>query len=83
MISTNNNILVSSAIICIVTAITGGMIYKILSNKKRNYVKVAKVLKLFIYPVKSLAAVEVSELEVTKSGVKFGPFKDRSFLELI
>ena len=73
----NNNILRSGAVICIVTLITGGIVYMISSNRRRNYRKVAKVVKLIIYPVKSLPGIEVNELDVTKSGVKFGPFRDR------
>ena len=74
---TNNNILISTAVVCVLTAISGGIIYMIRSNRSRKYVKVAKVFKLIIYPVKSLPGIEVNEVDITKSGIKFGPFRDR------
>ena len=67
----------SSAVIGVFTLITGGIYYMIASNRKRNYEKVAKVLKLIIYPVKSLPGIQVNELEITKSVPQFGPFRDR------
>ena len=47
-------------------------------KRRRNYVKnVAKVKKLIFYPIKSLQGIEVNELEVTQSGVRYGEFRDR------
>ena len=47
-------------------------------KRRRIYIKTtAKITKLIIYPVKSLQGVEVDELEVTRSGVRYGEFKDR------
>ena len=47
-------------------------------KRRRNYVKnVAKVTKLIFYPIKSLQGIQVDELEVTTSGVRYGEFVDR------
>ncbi|KAI1290115.1 Mitochondrial amidoxime-reducing component 1 [Halotydeus destructor] len=56
----------------------------ILTFKKRRVYKsnVAKVAKLIIYPVKSLAGIEVDHIEMTSSGAKYGNWRDRSFIIL-
>jgi hypothetical protein len=69
------NVIVSSLLLC---AISGALVYVInVNKKKRQYIPVAKVLKIIIYPIKSLAGIEIDRAIVTKSGLKFGPFRDR------
>jgi hypothetical protein len=69
------NVIVSSLLLC---AISGAIVYVInVNKKKREYIPVAKVLKIIIYPIKSLAGIEIDRAVVTKCGLKFGPFKDR------
>lgn len=40
------------------------------------------ILKLIIYPIKSLAGIEVSSLRVTSTGMVYGAFHDRSYVLL-
>ncbi|XP_054168416.1 mitochondrial amidoxime reducing component 2-like [Oppia nitens] len=59
--------------------LSGALIYAI-SRKKRDYKEVAKVIKLIIYPIKSLPGIEVNEVTITKSGLKSGPVRDRMWI---
>ncbi|CAG2163332.1 unnamed protein product [Oppiella nova] len=52
------------------------------SLTRKHFVKVCKVKKLFIYPIKGVKGVEVNQLEITKYGVKYGSFRDRSWILL-
>ncbi|CAG2105123.1 unnamed protein product [Medioppia subpectinata] len=74
-----SNIVLSSALLF---AITGALVYAVrkATKRHRNYVKVAKVCKLIVYPIKSLPGVEVDRLDVTIHGSAYGPFRDRSWL---
>lgn len=40
------------------------------------------ILKLIIYPIKSLAGIEVSSLRVSSTGMLYGAFHDRSYVLL-
>lgn len=46
-------------------------------QKKRNFIRVGKVAKLFFYPIKSLKAVEVTEGRCTKYGFEVNGLLDR------
>ncbi|KAI1289799.1 Mitochondrial amidoxime-reducing component 1 [Halotydeus destructor] len=56
----------------------------VLTFKKRKVYKanVGRVSKLIVYPVKSMPGIEVNNLEMTSSGVKYGDWHDRSFIIL-
>lgn len=49
-------------------------------SKARRVKNVAKVASLFVYPIKSLQGLEVGTVEVTKSGIKYGVFRDRQMM---
>lgn len=59
----------------------------LLSRKRKNYEKVAKIYKLFFYPVKALKAVEVTKGRCTKFGFEVNGILDRyvyfSFIAVI
>ena len=59
---------------------TTSLLYYVYRKSRQNFEKVCKVKKLFIYPIKAVKGVEVDRLEITKYGVKYGVFKDRSVL---
>ncbi|KAJ6218497.1 hypothetical protein RDWZM_009654 [Blomia tropicalis] len=44
--------------------------------------KKSGILKLIIYPIKSLPGIEVDEIDVTRSGMQCGEFHDRSYILL-
>jgi uncharacterized protein YcbX len=60
-------------------SLTSALIYWALIKSRSKYQKVGRIAKLVIYSVKSLKGVEVDHLEVTKTGVKSGIFRDRSW----
>ncbi|CAG2168667.1 unnamed protein product [Oppiella nova] len=61
---------------------TTSLLYYLYRKTRNNYVKVCNVKKLFIYPIKAVKGVQVNQLEITKYGVKYGPFTDRSWILL-
>lgn len=46
----------------------------------KDYVKVGKVRKLVVHPIKSCRGVEVDQVTITKTGVKYGTFPDRAWV---
>lgn len=54
--------------------------YYVLQRSKRAWCKVSKVCSLVIHPIKSAKGVQVSELTITKYGVQYKQFRDRSFV---
>lgn len=59
-------------------AIGFGLTLKLIFKKQaRNYLMIGKVLKLLIYPIKSLPAIEFEQIEVWKFGGKRGNLLDR------
>lgn len=46
-------------------------------RKKILYQKYGKVLKLIIYPIKSLPGIEIEEMEMTPNGSIVGLLRDR------
>lgn len=46
----------------------------------KDYVKVGKVGKLVVYPIKSCKGVEVDQVLVTNTGVQYGKFRDRAWV---
>ncbi|KAJ6644181.1 Mitochondrial amidoxime reducing component 2 [Pseudolycoriella hygida] len=46
----------------------------------KEYVKVGKVSKLVVHPIKSCRGVEVDQVTITKTGVKYGTFRDRAWV---
>jgi len=46
----------------------------------KDYVNVGKVQKLVIHPIKSCKGVEVDQVTITKTGVKYGHFRDRAWV---
>lgn len=57
--------------------ITSSLIYwKFL---KKKYVRVGRVDRLYIYPIKGCQGIEIDAIEVTKYGLKYRNIKDRMF----
>lgn len=48
----------------------------------KDYVKVGKVRKLVIHPIKSCKGVEVDQVTITGTGVKYGLFRDRAWVAI-
>lgn len=48
----------------------------------KDYVKVGKVRKLVVHPIKSCKGVEVDQVTVTSTGVKYGLFRDRAWVAI-
>lgn len=48
----------------------------------KDYVKVGKVEKLVVHPIKSCKGVEVDQVTITKTGVRHGSFKDRAWVAI-
>lgn len=48
----------------------------------KEYVKVGKIRKLVIHPIKSCKGVEVDQVTITSTGVKYGPFRDRAWVAI-
>lgn len=46
-------------------------------RKPKTYRYAAKVRKIVIYPVKSLAGIEVNKAVVSKTGLQYDDFRDR------
>ncbi len=68
----DNRILISSLAFILSTF----SMYYLFRRRSRKYEKVAKISKLLIYPVKSLAGVEVNSLTI--DGVSnYGKYRDR------
>ncbi|CAG2176315.1 unnamed protein product, partial [Oppiella nova] len=74
-----STIALSTAVVCALSGVAVYAIHKAY-RKRRQFMKVANVCKLIIYPIKSLPGIEVNRLEVTTNGTKYGPFRDRSWL---
>ncbi|CAG2173353.1 unnamed protein product, partial [Oppiella nova] len=73
----SNIIILSGLAFC---AISGALLYVVRHQTRRHYLNAAKIVKIIIYPVKSLPGIEVNEATVTKSGLKCGLFRDRSWV---
>lgn len=56
------------------------VISQLLKCRLKPFVKVGVIRKLFIYPIKALKPVELSQLEVYKRGVQWKQLKDRAFM---
>lgn len=52
----------------------------LLRRMRKRWVKVGVVGQLVVHPIKSAKGVVVPELTVTKTGVRFGRFRDRAFV---
>lgn len=48
----------------------------------KDYVKVGKVRRLVVHPIKSCKGVEVDQLTITRTGVKYGAFRDRAWVAI-
>ncbi|XP_037035034.1 mitochondrial amidoxime reducing component 2-like [Bradysia coprophila] len=64
------------------TAIVAYYFFKKNFSYAKDYVKVGKVKKLVIHPIKSCKGVEVDQVTVTKTGVKHGLFRDRAWVAI-
>ncbi|CAG2100210.1 unnamed protein product [Medioppia subpectinata] len=73
----SNTVLLSGLMVCV---ISGALLYVVKRKRRRNYVKAAKIIKLIVYPVKSLPGIEVDEAIITKFGLQSGKFRDRMWL---
>ena len=62
------------------TLVVGYIGYAALTTKK--YVRRSKIMKLLIYPIKSLPGVEVDHLEIMPSYCRYRNFRDRSWILL-
>lgn len=69
---------VKSSLIAVSVASATFFVWK--ATKQRKVENAAKVVGLFVYPIKSLKGIEVGTVEVTKSGIKYGVFKDRQMM---
>lgn len=64
-------------------SLAGGCIlvgYLLYRRRLRKFVKVARVEKIIIYPVKSLPGIEVESAETTLAGFRRGLLRDREFM---
>lgn len=82
MSSYNGNDIRTITLQCVIgfsiATIGGAILYSALKKRfQRKYVKVGKVSKLLIYPVKSFSAEEVQTAKCTTSGIKVGIIHDR------
>lgn len=48
----------------------------------KKYVRVGKVRKLVVHPIKSCKGVEVDRVTITNTGVKYGQFRDRGWVAI-
>lgn len=48
----------------------------------KEYVKVGTVRKLVVHPIKSCKGVEVDEVIITTTGVRYGQFRDRAWVAI-
>ncbi|CAG2166741.1 unnamed protein product [Oppiella nova] len=71
-----STIALSTALVCALSGVAVYAVHKAY-RKRREFMKVANVCKLIIYPIKSLPGIEVNRLEVTSTGTRYGPFRDR------
>lgn len=62
------------------TALVAYYLFKRNFSYAKDYVKVGKVQKLVVHPIKSCKGVEVDYVTVTKTGVKYGLFRDRGWV---
>lgn len=69
---------VKSCVIAFSVASATFVVWK--ATKQRRVKNAAKVASLFVYPIKSLRGIEVGTVEVTRSGIKYGVFKDRQMM---
>ena len=66
--------------ISLTVTVTSLLYYLFVFRKRKNFVSVCKVEKLFIYPIKGVKGVQVDRLEITGDVVKYGRFRDRSVI---
>lgn len=71
----------SALAISLTVGITSLLFYLFVLRKKKNFVAVCRVKKLFIYPVKGVKGVEVDRLQITGDVVKYATFRDRYALD--
>uniref|UniRef100_A0A0K0FNP2 MOSC domain-containing protein n=1 Tax=Strongyloides venezuelensis TaxID=75913 RepID=A0A0K0FNP2_STRVS len=50
------------------------------NSEELNFVKIGKIGKLFIYPVKSMKGISVPYIECNKTGASYNYIRDRSFM---
>ena len=67
----------SALVIGLTVATTSLLYYLFTSQNRRKFVRVCKISKLLIYPVKALKGIEVNRLQITDDVVKYGIFRDR------
>lgn len=48
----------------------------------KEYVHVGKVRKLVVHPIKSCKGVEVDQVTITTTGVRYGQFRDRAWVAI-
>ena len=62
------------------TVAVTSLLYLFVFRKRKNFVSVCKVEKLFIYPIKGVKGVQVDRVEITGNVFKYGKFRDRSVI---
>lgn len=68
------------ALTATLTAGTVGAAYWYFKNRKLEFLKVARVKKIIIYPIKSIVGIEVPYTRCTVEGPEYELLKDRSML---
>ncbi|GBM46340.1 Mitochondrial amidoxime-reducing component 1 [Araneus ventricosus] len=66
--------------VCIVAAVAVSVVGVLVWKKKRSYVKVGTISKLYFFPVKSLKGMEVTKGKCTKLGFEVNGVLERSFM---
>lgn len=79
MASANGRSLALLATAAAATAFSSYFLFRRLYHRQK---KEEGILKLIIYPIKSLAGIEVDRLQVTRTGMVYGAFHDRSYILL-
>lgn len=69
---------VKSSLIALSVASATFVIWR--GTRQRKVQNAARVAGLFVYPIKSLRGIEVGTVEVTRSGIKYGVFRDREMM---
>lgn len=64
------------------TALVAYYFFKRNYSYAKDYVKVGKVHRLVIHPIKSCKGIEVDRVNTTSTGVKYGVFRDRGWVAI-
>lgn len=81
MFQVHGNVSVIVTTLCS-TAIVAYYFFKKNFSYAKDYVKVGKVKKLVVHPIKSCRGIEVDQVTVTKTGVQYGLFRDRAWVAI-